>query len=113
MEERKNVCLLKYNKKANGFVVKNVSFENKKYPITDGFNDAKIIGQATNIISKKDGLYADLKYKDKKKVFTEAYPSIRFSFDKADDDIDESELKSIGIGINPHAQRQLRNNLNR
>ncbi len=112
MIKKKDVCILKFTEPANsGNIVKSVVIDKKTVVITRGFDDTKIIGKATNIITKNDGLYADLEYSDDG-LFNNAYPSIRF--DKFDDDeveMIDCKLMTVAVGHTPHAQKSLENNL--
>lgn len=107
----KNVCILKFNELSkNGDIVKSVVIKEKTVVITKGFDNTKIIGKATNIVTKEDGLYVDLEYSDG--LFDNAYPSLRFDgFDKEEVEMNGCKLMTVAVGHIPHAQTSLENNL--
>lgn len=110
--EKKDICILKFNEPdKNGEIIKHIAVTKKTLVITEYFDNTKIIGKATNIVAKEDGLYADLEYFDESKLISNAYPQIKFDkeYDKI---IINSELTGISIGCVPHAQEKLEDNLN-
>lgn len=107
----KNVCILMFNEPdKNGQIIKHVNVDKKTLVINEHFDNTTNIGNATNIIAKEDGLYADLEFLDEKKLFNNAYPAIKF-YKKYERIIINSELMGVSIGAQAHAQEQLENNL--
>lgn len=112
MVQRKNICILKFNEPTkNGEIIKYIDVKSRTLVINEHFDRTTKIGNATNIIAKKDGLYADLEYLDENKLLSNAYPAIKFDkeYDKI---IINSELVGISIGAQKHSQEILENNLN-
>jgi hypothetical protein len=111
MRKSKNVCILRFNEPdLNGNIVKYVDVKKKTLVINEGFDNTRIIGNATNIVAKEDGLYADLEFLDEEKLLSDAYPAIKFDkeYEKV---IINSQLMGISVGDVPHAQEELRGNI--
>ena len=117
MVTKKNVCILKFNslfepeETCGGDVIKYIYIVPKTLEVFESFNYNKIVGKASKIKKKKDGIYCNLEYDDGKVPYSNAYASIKYYDDTEKSGFKKSELMSISVGITPHAQLEIRNNL--